>query len=145
MSKNKFPIPFEQLFDNFSSHLLKELFKDGFMNMVPDYSPNSLLVVEEKLLKHFNSKGKELSQEVFAGIIPIGYYYGETLVRNIPGAYWKIDNNELIRDQIVAIPTDKVPGYNRAYVKPFTAVGRYCIDQEKGLFELYNEMVHIAQ
>jgi len=66
--------------------------------IILDYSIRSFIEIDKFFNKHSKNgkaiRGGRLSQNLGAIIFSIGSYIGETIIKNIPGTIWRIDDND---------------------------------------------------
>lgn len=83
-----------------------------FAGITPNYTAKQLDELEDLFEARF--AGKEILDTT---IIPFGFYYGETLVRTIPGAHWSNLKQQNPYDITVTIPIRQ--DFGPMFVNPF--------------------------
>jgi hypothetical protein len=67
-------------------------------NLKLDYSIHSFIEIDKFFNKHSKNgkavKKGRLSQNLGAIIFSIGSYVGQTIIKNVPGALWQVDDND---------------------------------------------------
>lgn len=99
--------------------------------VTPTYQPESLNEVEQKINEMYPEGHKAMPTTY----LPFGFYLGETIVRNIPGAKWDISEAGEFFDNI-AITIDQ-SDEAKAKLFPFRRVMKFWDDRTDGLSVFY--------
>lgn len=94
------------------------------LKMVADFSPESLEHLEFRLARFSENFRKNPKVEV---VLLLGYYFGETLVRNVPGAHWYEERIHDIRNFSIRIQQSN--GYQE--LKPVARILNLFMDPKR--------------
>ncbi|MNQ73820.1 hypothetical protein D3C85_885630 [compost metagenome] len=94
----------------------------------PSYTPESLPELEAVIERMFPDGALFSTTH-----IPFGWYLGEVIVRNIPGAQWQ-EENSFLNTSIT------IPGYADR-IQPFIYVEKFFSDRSLGLKNLYDSLL----
>lgn len=126
--------PFEKLLNDMRSGICQVMFK--MLGFDANYTAEQLFQIENLFQMKFH--GKEVFDSTF---VPFGFYYGETMIRAIPGAYWSNLNQPSLFEITVTVPTKEFDLY---CIKPFQQFHNFYIDStERPSSQLWmTEMFH---
>lgn len=127
--------------------LLKHLKDGGIQTMLGafgfahlNYTKKQLEAIEDKINDQYPEGHKPKS---LATLIPFGFFLGECIIKNVPGAHWHVPEDvEGIFDISVKITSDK----HGSEVYPFRRIQKYWFDRSDKLsvmlqmIEFMNEM-----
>ncbi|MEK5256578.1 hypothetical protein NST74_24220 [Paenibacillus sp. FSL F4-0125] len=119
-----------QLFEAIRSND-KEIFKE--LGVSVNYNIKSVIQLE-KLLVRFNSETDNSVHYVI--VAAVGYYYGQTLIRNFKNAVWVIGKGTCIEDIFVEIDIEN----EIINVYPFRRVIKFLENQEYSMTAIYYTM-----
>jgi hypothetical protein len=132
--------------------LLNHLVKDtpmllGLFGFTGKYEPDSLEALEEMITTLYPKEGPAKFDTTY---MPLGFYLGETMVRNIPGAKWVIEDLDYIGQLAVSVPNSgdqeilDISADAVMKVYPFNRVRNFFHDHTDGLAVLFRMTLAIS-
>lgn len=105
----------------------------GF-NPSGNYTIDDLMKLEDFLEKKYPVENyfKEL-------VLPVGYYYGKTIIKNMEGSYWEGDGNDPFGLHINLIKTKE----QTIAISPFVRANKFLKNREDGLSCFFEMMVFL--
>lgn len=124
---------------------LKEMestyFSDDFgqsLNIKADYSPQSLKELE-RVLSLFSEGFKQNPPTMV--VVALGYYFGETLRRNVPNVEWV--HEQALDPSGLSLRVQQNNGYQE--FKPIQRILNFFMDHEFGLYTVYVTMKKLQE
>jgi hypothetical protein len=117
------------------SPMLLKLF--GFTG---NYEADSLDSLEEMIKTLYPVDGPAKFDTTY---LPLGFYLGETIIRNIPGAKWELEAVDHIGEIGISIPqAEKSDGVLKVF--PFNRVRNFFLDHTDGLTVLFRMVLAMS-
>lgn len=111
------------------------LFDEFFVLLLgrkPAYQPEDLVTIEA-YIKHIHPEHKIKPDSLNTSILPCGFYFGETMVRNLTGARWTF-TDETLSGVAVEVPSDD---HNPYLLLPFSRAANAIEDPLKRFSDMY--------
>lgn len=109
------------------------------LGIKPDYTPSSL----DKVEKVIDSMFPEGHKPMESTLIPFGFYLGEVIVQNIPGAHWDIQETTKYLNEI-AVVVPQAGDDNHIKIMPFVRISKFWSDRTDGLSVFYRMISRMA-
>lgn len=110
---------------------MKERYKT-ILGIDADYSPESLRALDYAIYHRFSPEVRK--EPMFATILLLGYYFGETLIRNIPNGKWV---DEVVQHPLLVIIEFQHGNGLTSQISPFQRIVNFFQDSENQLYALY--------
>jgi hypothetical protein len=109
------------------------------IHLPTDYSVESLEVMENIINAISPTEGEPTHLQ---GILPFGYYFGETVIRAHKGAKWSYEEAEQIWDVEILVPNAE--GKGAIHIKPFLRILKYWRDRTDGIAVMFRTVSMVA-
>ncbi|OME27761.1 hypothetical protein [Paenibacillus odorifer] len=109
----------------------KAIFKQ--LGVSVDYKIKSVIQLEKLLVQLYSEMKTSIPSIIVAAV---GYYYGQTLIRNFKNGIWVTDEGTSLKDIFVEIEINN----EITIMYPFRRVMRFLENQEYSMTAIYNAM-----